>query len=226
MNRRFYWRCAASILFLYIILKNPILLKNPVLFLALALLFFACNKERNELAENTGTKSETAMTAGAEVPFLIRKGSHNCTANGFVPVSLLEQKFTVRFDSSAIYKSTIPLNQLDINKLYGFSDNGALHHDFSARFGWRWSDGALRLFAYVYNEGIVTSAEISTIDIGENIACALRVKMGQYEFQVADKIKTMPRSSTTATAAGYLLYPYFGGDEAAPHDVRIWIKNL
>ena len=226
MKRPFNWHPALLILFLSAILKTPILLKKPFLYLAVALLFCACSKKSNEPAENTGNKPETKIAAGTEVPYLIQKGSHHCTGNGYVPVSLLEQKFTVRFDSSAIYTTAVPLNQLDINKLYGFSDNGALHHDFSARFGWRWSDGALRLFAYVYNDGKVASEEISTVAIGKNIACALRVKGDEYEFKVEDKIIMMPRASTTETGKGYLLYPYFGGDEAAPHDVRIWIKNL
>jgi hypothetical protein len=203
----------------------PILLKNSLFGLATVLLFCACNKNGNELAVNASNKPE-AVTTAAEKLFLIEKGSHNCIGSSYVPVSLLEQKFTVRFDSSAIYNTAIPLNQLDINKLYGFSDNAALHHDFSARFGWRWSDGALRLFAYVYNGGTVASEEIGVIDIGKDIACALRVKGSQYEFRVGDKVKMMPRASTTPTANGYLLYPYFGGDEAAPHDVRIWIRNL
>jgi hypothetical protein len=35
----------------------------------------------------------------------------------------------------------------------------------------------------------------------------------------------MPRKSTTIKAVGYKLYPYFGGDELAPHPVSIWIKE-
>jgi len=36
----------------------------------------------------------------------------------------------------------------------------------------------------------------------------------------------MPRESTTTMAEGYQLYPYFGGDETAPHDIFIWIEKL
>ena len=46
-----------------------------------------------------------------------------------------------------------------------------------------------------------------------------------YLFSVEEKSVTLPRLSTTAMAKGYRLYPYFGGDETAPHDVRIWIKE-
>lgn len=226
ISRLFYWRRTVLILFLYTILKKPILLKNLLLYITTILLWCACTKEAAQPAAGATTRPVTTTAAGTEEPFLIEKGSHNCTTNGFVPVSLVEQKFSVRFDSSAIYTTAIPLNQLDINKLYGFSDNGALHHDFSARFGWRWSDSALRLFAYVYNGGKVASEEITTVEIGKDIACFLRIKGDQYEFGVEDKVKKMPRASITPTGKGYLLYPYFGGDEAAPHDVRIWIRNL
>jgi hypothetical protein len=30
----------------------------------------------------------------------------------------------------------------------------------------------------------------------------------------------------TTKAKGYQLYPYFGGNELAPHDMHIWIKDL
>ncbi|MGI8584585.1 MAG: hypothetical protein ACR2KX_20540 [Chitinophagaceae bacterium] len=33
------------------------------------------------------------------------------------------------------------------------------------------------------------------------------------------------RTSTTVKANGFKLYPYFGGDETAPHNIYIWIKE-
>lgn len=207
--------------------SNIQVVKTSILSLAAALLLCSCNKAVDDLVENTiAARLQKEVAPGIEVQYLIKEGGHSCTKNGYVPVSVQEQNFTVRFDSSAIYKTAIPLNQFDINKLYGFSDNSAMHHQFSARFGWRWSDGALRLFAYVYNEGKVESAEISTVEIGKAVQCTLRVKGSRYEFQVGDEITTMPRASTTEKGKGYLLYPYFGGDETAPHDVRIWIRSL
>jgi hypothetical protein len=132
----------------------------------------------------------------------------------------------VRFDNTAVYQAADPENQYDINKLYGFSDNGGLHQQYSARFGWRWSDGALRLFAYVYNHGEVLSEEITTVTIGTEALCAIKVTASQYLFYCNEIIKPMPRKSKTGKGKGYLLYPYFGGNEPAPHDVAIWIKNL
>jgi hypothetical protein len=36
----------------------------------------------------------------------------------------------------------------------------------------------------------------------------------------------MTRESKTEKAEGYKLFPYFGGDETAPHNISIWIKEL
>lgn len=161
----------------------------------------------------------------AFVKYTIRAGAHFADQNNYKAVETDELNFTVRFDSSAIYQSCIALNQYDINKLYGFSDNGGRHHDYSARFGWRWSAGALRLFAYVYNAGAVVSKELATVRIGAEVPCRIKVMPDSYLFYCAGQLTALPRKSATAKGKGYLLYPYFGGDEAAPHDIAIWIKN-
>ena len=134
--------------------------------------------------------------------------------------------FLARFDSTAIYQTQSIENQYDINKLYGFSDNNSDHHQYSARFGWRWSDKALRLFAYVYNGGAVISKELTTVMIGAEVNCSIRISGDNYLFTVNGITTSMPRTATTDKAKGYQLYPYFGGDESAPHQINIWIKNF
>lgn len=170
--------------------------------------------------------NEPAISENNFTQYHIPQGQHYSTTNSFKNIDVTELKFSVRFDSSCIYTTVLPENQYDINKLYGFADNNALHHQFSARFGWRWSDGGLRLFAYVYNNGQRISEEITTLDIGKSYNCAIKVLPEVYQFRVEDQVLTMPRASTTASGKGYLLYPYFGGDETAPHPVNIWIRDL
>jgi hypothetical protein len=131
----------------------------------------------------------------------------------------------VKFDSSAIYITKDAGNQYDVNKLYGFSDNGSSHQQFSARLGWRWSDNALRLFGYTYNNGQFSFEEIAKISIGLENDCAIIVSGTSYIFTVNGKTVTMPRLSEGTVATGYKLFPYFGGDEPAPHDIHIWIKE-
>ena len=195
---------------------------KTVLYGAAALFLLCAGCQKENTSENLST---SVSSSSGFVQYVIPRGEHYATSNNYKTGDAGELKFTVRFDSSCIYKTTLPENQLDINKLYGFSDNNATHHQFSARFGWRWSDGALRLFAYTYNNGIRNEKEVSAIPIGAEVQCAIRIINNSYLFMVNKTSVTMPRESTTPTAKGYLLYPYFGGDEAAPHEVRIWIKE-
>jgi hypothetical protein len=192
-------------------------MKNPLLMAAVCLLmlFSSCRKE---------TPSQYLSTSGFK-QYTIQRGQHYATENPVKAVETAEMKFTVKFDSSAIYQTANPENQYDINKLYGFSDNGDQHHSFSARIGWRWSDGALRLFAYTYNKGVRAEKELGAFAIGSDLACSIKVEGEVYRFTVNGKTGTMPRLSQTPIGKGYQLYPYFGGDEPAPHEVRIWIRE-
>jgi hypothetical protein len=195
-------------------------IKAIILSFAALLYLASCNK----IADTVIDKAlSSGNTSGQTIQYIIKQGAQYCDQNTFKTVSVSEVKFTAKFDSTAIYKTLDPKNQYDINKLYGFSDNRSDHHQYSARFGWRWSDGALRLFAYVYNEGAVSSKELTTIGIGAEVTCSIKVQNNQYIFTVNGASQTMPRLSTTENGEGYQLYPYFGGDETAPHEIHVWI---
>jgi hypothetical protein len=195
--------------------------KKPFLsYVAITLLLCSCSKSPDiNLEDRTLTRYDPTHN------FTISAGKHFANGNLYKSIETEELKFSVRFDSSAIYQCLLPINQYDINKLYGFSDNNANHHQFSARFGWRWSDNALHLFAYVYNNGIVIAKELGSVAIGKEVNCSIKVLGATYIFTMDEIMEHLPRSSTTLLAKGYLLYPYFGGDELAPHDVNVWIKT-
>ena len=159
------------------------------------------------------------------IKYTIPAGHQYCDQSTYIPIDFSELKFTARFDSSAIYHTLDPINQFDINKLYGFSDNNSGHHSYSARFGWRWSQNALRLFGYTYNNGVRESKELGIVKIGVENNCSIKIAMHQYYFTLNGITDSMERSSTTGKALGYKLYPYFGGDELAPHEINIWIKE-
>ena len=197
-------------------------MKASLLIIAAALSFAGCNK----MAEAIIDKGTSANPSGQFTKFTISKGQHYCNGNAYKVIEDDEIRFSVKFDSSAIYQTLLEENQYDINKLFGFSDNNTNHHQFSARFGWRWSDSALRLFAYVYNNGEVISRELTTIAIGREIHCSISINGSKYLFLVNETAYEMPRMSSTDKAIGYQLYPYFGGDEPAPHDICIFIRQL
>ena len=196
-------------------------MKNHLFCAAVASLLFFTSCRKQSLTENLSTPA----AAKGFVQYIIPKGEHYAIGNNYKPLDLTEMRFVVRFDSSCIYQAVNPENQWDINKLYGFSDNNDFHQQYSARFGWRWSEGALRLFAYTYNGGVRDSKELGTVAIGKEIHCAIKLIKGAYLFSADERSEVMTRQSTTLTAKGYQLYPYFGGDETAPHEVRIWVKE-
>ena len=198
-------------------------MKKSILFgLAVALVLSGCKKAVEAIIEK-GTSSPA--TSGF-VKYTIAKGQQYTDQSSYRAIETSEMKFVVKFDSSAVYQTRLAENQYDINKLYGFSDNNSDHHQYSARFGWRWSGNALRLFAYIYNEGAVLSKELAIVDIGKEISCSIQVTSSSYLFTVNGITVRMPRMATTPQGKGYQLYPYFGGDESAPHDIHIWIKSL
>ena len=190
-------------------------MKNKLFFICLVAFWLcSCNKEI-EKPQSPLSKKETPLSTSFE-QYTISKGSQYCDKNNLVPVKLSQLAFRVKFDSSAIYQTVKEENQNDINKLFGFSDNKALHHQYSARFGWRWSHNALRLFAYDYNNGTRSFKELGTVEIGKEINCSITVSGDKYIFDLDGSETSMPRESTTTEAEGYQLYPYFGGDEPAP----------
>jgi hypothetical protein len=195
-------------------------MKASILLVAAAVFFLSCNKMAEKIVDKT-----TSPDTGQFIKYTIQKGNQYCDGNVYKAIETTEMKFVVKFDSTAIYETQSAENQYDINKLYGFSDNNADHHQYSARFGWRWSDKALRLFAYVYNNGSVTSKELTTVTIGSEINCSIKITPANYLFTVDEITTQLPRMATTEKAKGYQLYPYFGGNEVSPHHITILIKN-
>lgn len=197
--------------------------KSPYLLAVVSILVFGCKKESNIPAP----QKQTITTVSNDfVEYTIDKGKQYCNQSTYTPVEYSRQECIVKFDSTAIYTTLTPVNQLDINKLFGFSDNNDDHHQFSARFGWRWSDNSLQLFGYTYNNGVRAFKKLGTVKIGTENYCSIQVQGASYIFTLNDAVDSMARKSTTEKAKGYKLYPYFGGDEPAPHDIHIWIKEL
>lgn len=203
-------------------------MKTRLFTLGAAMLLLASCSKNLDIAATPTTDHPAATdpnpTVKNYVLYTIPQGQQFCDKSNYAGISTSELAFKVIFDSSAVYKTVDPLNQKDINKLYGFSDNNAAHHVFSARFGWRWVNNALHLFAYTYNNSILDLKEIGTVAIGAENSCSIKVTAENYVFTLNGVSVNMARASTTTKAQGYMLYPFFGGDENAPHTIKILIK--
>lgn len=189
--------------------------------LLLATLYCGCSKKDSLVPIVT---PEVTQPVSEFTHYKILQGNHYCDVSAIKAIHLTEQKFKVRFDSSAVYKSSTEDNQFDINKLYGFSEGWDPHIN-SARIGWSYNNDSLRLYGYVYNNSLLATQEITTCKIGEVINCSIKIDKNNYTISVNDKTTTLQRGVAFDFAEGYQLYPYFGGDDKAPHNINIYIST-
>lgn len=155
--------------------------------------------------------------------FTIKKGKHRSGCR-FKANSNNHIEFDVIFDESAFYTTKDPRNQADINKLYGVSDCGQNHMNYSMRFGWRYYYGQLQILWFKHEAGIFTYGLLTNIDVNKSYKCTLDIVDDEYIVSV-DGITTVVSRSCSRNLKRYYLYPYFGGDEVAPHTINIKIKR-
>ncbi|MCE7038861.1 hypothetical protein [Dyadobacter sp. CY312] len=160
------------------------------------------------------------------ITYTIKTGSHEVENNTNGLFTSSSMRFQAVFDSSCIYKNRFAENQNDINKLMGFSDCSSPHQSNSARFGWNWRDNALRIYAYIYVDGQRQEKELGTTEIGKVTSFGIKTDGNSYIFTFNGHDTAMPRHCSGGTGIAYKLLPYFGGDEPAPQDIRIKIRNL
>ncbi|WEK34291.1 MAG: hypothetical protein P0Y53_17535 [Candidatus Pseudobacter hemicellulosilyticus] len=194
------------------------------LILALVALIGSCAKE-DGLPGTVGGPGKGDAYPGYTAYF-IPKDKHDPTPNPVQLISKSALRFQVLFDSSCRYASKKPENQKDINKLYGFSDCASFHHENSARVGWLWNGKTIELYAYCYADSVRSSKLLGTLSVGVPAELGISVKGNQYIFDYAGRQTTMKRHCGGDTFSGYKLLPYFGGDETAPHDMWIYVREL
>lgn len=127
-------------------------------------------------------------------------------------------------------------DQADINKLCGVGYLPGHHYD-SARFGWRyWVDrGEIELYAYCYVNGRRIFHHIGFCEIGKWYKISLFISQGQnnpkglYYFTL-DDIDGNPIGDTEIShynnnRLGWRLGVWFGGNNPAPHDIKIQLEK-
>jgi len=174
------------------------------LFLLMIFLLLSCNKKDSNGYTN----------------FTIKKGNHKSS----IALEYTDKQtfnFTVEFDSSAIYKTQYPEDQYDVNKLIGISDGG-FHERNSARFGWRWVDNNLELMAYTHYQGNFYFDKITNLELNKEYNCSL-ILNDNYIFTCNGQTIIMKRWRNDKSN-NYYLWPYFGGNETAPHTIKIKVK--
>ena len=158
------------------------------------------------------------------VTYTIKQDNHKSTY-GMKFTRSNSLNFQVIFDSSAIYTTNDSLNQYDINKLYGLSDCGDFHTESSIRIGWRWLNDSLELHWFKHN-GNFEFEKIKCVQLNKIINCSIELIDSEYIITIDGTQITIDRPCSRCRNSKYYLWPYFGGNETAPHDIKIKIKDL
>ena len=155
--------------------------------------------------------------------YVIKEGNHRSTY-AYHTTRDTVFNWSIIFDSSAIYNTLDSLNQYDVNKLIGLSDCGTRHTDNSIRFGWRWLDNSLQILWFKHEDGEFTFGLIDSVDLCESHLYELNIWSWNYGLCVDGNCVYIDRECSEHKKR-YMLYPYFGGNETAPHDITIKIKD-
>lgn len=157
--------------------------------------------------------------------YVIRKGKHYYSSIDRVRCLVFksELKFVATFDTSCLYQSTSD----DINKLYGFTDYNSSVHQNSLRIGWKPNyQNQIEVYAYWYCNGKRGHQLLGISLLNEANIYTLRILDHHYYFAFNNFSIYAARCKQNRFGIKWRLFPYFGGDEAAPHDIKIFIKEI
>lgn len=165
--------------------------------------------------------------------YLIKKGKHYPTGLHLGLSFTKYIHYECMFDESCLYDID-GVDKYDINKLFGFATTFH-HHRQSARVGWRCIDGEnIQLVTYSYNDGFREPHETDILGVvkpNEKFRCSI-VDLEQsylYTFKMSDGTRETffhDAKKPDWFLFHYRLYPYFGGNKTAPHDMIIYLNKL
>lgn len=183
-----------------------------------------------------------------ETKYSVKKNKHHFSPRKikFFTKNILE--ISGYFDKSCLYTFN-NIEDYDINKLAGFSTS--LHHHIqSARVGWRPSkliNGNIELLTYVYDNSFslqsigdllignstkrLDERFLLSVSPNENFTIILTNSKEGFNFtawsekQPNEIIVDIPKKYSSLPIK-YLLHPYFGGNNTAPENMVLFLRNL
>lgn len=165
--------------------------------------------------------------------YIIKEGKHYPKGLHFGLTFSNKISFRAMFDKSCLYHFG-DIDDYDINKLCGFSTTW-FHQKQSARVGWRVLDkNLIQIVTYSYNDGIRQNTETDVLGVvkpGEVFYCEIEDLENKYKYSFR---KANSKSIETHTDVKipdwflfhYYLFPYFGGNKVAPHDMKLFLEIL
>ncbi len=154
-------------------------------------------------------------------PYKLLQGKHYSRHGFKLFFSAKPLLFQALFSTNCLYQD--PQNPGQINKLWGRSFG--LHTKNPARIGWRGCNGTLELFAYLHQNGKIFYEKMGECELREWITFRIEKRKSTIEIEIKGK-ETRVYSFDDLPQWGYQLYPYFGGQLPAPHQMEIIVKIL
>jgi hypothetical protein len=167
--------------------------------------------------------------------YLIKKGNHYASVSIFRKIGGIGWKITslkMRFVFREECWWAPPRNNddNDLNKLAGIGF-GTNHHSNSVRLAWIpdfTSRGVIKIYGYTYDgkkeAPQFVSQYITSVHTGETCEAAIE-SHGNYDITV-NKVTIHMDNIRQDPNLCFHLYPYFGGNNAAPHDMIIDLEYL
>lgn len=164
----------------------------------------------------------------------IKKGNHYCSMSVFEKigaigwkVKTMDLKFSFR--SECWWAPPRNTDDLDLNKLAGIGF-GPNHHNNSVRLAWVPdfdNQGVIKIFGYTYdekNEGPKFEyLFIKSVNVLEPCTGKIESRDGAYFLTVNGTTVQMANQKADPNLC-FRLYPYFGGNNTAPHDMTIELE--
>ncbi len=160
--------------------------------------------------------------------YLIKRDKHRSCHSFKLFYDCKRMTKLVTFTDSCIYKFG-DVDDLDINKLFGFSFG--YHQTDSVRFGWHPTTyNKIEIFAYIYSNTKRIIQSIGEIDLNKEYKFEILLyNDSMYQFIILENERILfdkiVNRGETKHKIGYQLYPYFGGNRTAPHDIKIILKE-
>lgn len=160
--------------------------------------------------------------------YTIEAGNHYANGINVKPwIGKTQYKFKALFDESCLYDLG-NYNNKDINKLAGLTFSW-WNDDNSVRIGWNCSlqNGKVQLFGYFHKGGVIDYLPLGQADVNTFVEFYIDIDRpaGTIWITSSNIGFAYPTSFNFSGVPkyGYYNYPYFGGDETAPHDMQITI---
>lgn len=116
-------------------------------------------------------------------------------------------------------------DQGDVNKLFGIGFY-PYHRINSVRFGWNYDKGyTIRIHAYWYIDGIRFMRYMGEVPIGKTYTYIITPTAKSHNLHIMGT-GLYTNVPVPCNRFSYLLGPYFGGNQVAPHDMEILMKRI